>query len=176
MAKNQATSEWFKRMETIFKNARQALIEQGVIEAGVAPSYYIEGVLYNVPNEKFGTSYEDSMVNAINWLNQADKSRFICANRQCKLLDGNADVTWNAKNCNAFSSGLRWAMEGLVACKQRFGFLSRAGRSGWLRFVSPVAVTSPRKGDTCGARGSGFIGRLCSGWEDAGFGAARRAR
>jgi hypothetical protein len=47
-AKNQATHEWFKHLVRIFKNARQRLIADGVIQPGVAPSYYIEGLLYNV--------------------------------------------------------------------------------------------------------------------------------
>jgi len=106
ITKNQATNEWFKHIVRIFKNARQRLIEQGVIGAGVAPSYYIEGLLYNVPDEKFGSSYVDSMVNAINWLNQADRSKFVCANLQYVLLDGNAEVTWNAKDCDKFLHGM----------------------------------------------------------------------
>lgn len=105
-AKNQATNEWFKHIVRIFKNIRQKLIEQGVIEAGVAPSYYLEGLLYNVPVDQFGTSYEDSMVKCINWLFAADKSKFICANEQYKLLDGNTDVTWSTKNCDAYLTGL----------------------------------------------------------------------
>lgn len=104
--KNQATHEWFKHIVRIFKNARQKLIEQGVIEAGVAPSYYLEGLLYNVPDEQFGTSYEESMVKCINWLFSADRSKFVCANEQYKLLDGNTDVTWNAKNCDMYLKGL----------------------------------------------------------------------
>ena len=106
IAKNQATNEWFKHLVRIFKNARQRLIEDRVIDVGAAPSYYIEGLLYNVPDDKFGTSYEDSMVYAINWLNQADRTQFLCANQQYQLLDGNADATWNTANCNAFLSGL----------------------------------------------------------------------
>lgn len=106
IAKNQATNEWLKHVIRIFKNARQKMIEQQIIETGVAPSYYIEGLLYNVPNDKFGTSYEDSMVNVINWLNNADRTKFICANKQYKLLNGNAEVTWNTQNCDAFLDGL----------------------------------------------------------------------
>ena len=106
VAKNQATSEWFKHVVRIFKNARQKLIEQGVLEAGVAPSYYLEGLLYNVPNDKFGETYAGSMVNAINWLYDADSSKFVCANDQYRLLDGNTDVTWNTTNCNAYLNGL----------------------------------------------------------------------
>ncbi|MEK7992360.1 MAG: nucleotidyltransferase [Planctomycetota bacterium] len=106
ISKNQTTGEWFKHIVRIFKNARQKLIEQGALEAGVAPSYYIEGLLYNVPNDKFGTSYMDSMVNVINWLHEADRTRFLCANEQYPLLDGNVDVTWNSADCNTYLHGL----------------------------------------------------------------------
>lgn len=106
VAKNQNTGEYFKHIVRIFKNARQKLIEQEVIEKGVAPSYYLEGLLYNVPDEMFGTSYVDSMVKPINWLFETDRSNFFCANRQYKLLDGDADVTWNTKHCDAFLNGL----------------------------------------------------------------------
>jgi len=33
-----------------------------MINSGLAPSYFLEGLLYNVPNEHFGGSYEDTMV------------------------------------------------------------------------------------------------------------------
>ena len=106
VTKNQATGEWFKHIVRICKNAQQKLIDQGVIAAGVAPSYYIEGLLYNAPNNLFGTSYDASMVSVINWLLEADRSKFLCANQQYPLLDGNADVTWNSANCNAYLDGL----------------------------------------------------------------------
>lgn len=106
VAKNQSTNEWFKHIIRIFKNARQKLIERGAIEAGVAPSYYIEGLLYNVPSEKFGSSYDRSMFNVINWLLQANRATFVCANEQYLLLDDNADVSWNAQDCDAFLAGL----------------------------------------------------------------------
>jgi hypothetical protein len=106
VAKNKETKEWFKHIIRIFKNARQRMLEVGIVKAGTAPSYYIEGLLYNAPTECFGTSYDNSMVKCINWLSQADRSKFLCANRQYPLLDGNADVTWNAQDCSAFVAGL----------------------------------------------------------------------
>lgn len=106
VAKNQATNEWFKHIVRIFKNTRQKLIEQRVIDAGVAPSYYLEGLLYNVPVDQFGSNYESSMVKCINWLLAADRSKFVCANEQYKLLDGNTDVTWNAEDCDAYLYGM----------------------------------------------------------------------
>lgn len=104
--KNQETSEWLKHIIRICKNARQKMIDEELIEAGVAPSYYVEGLLYNAPNNLYGTSYEATMVNVINWMLTADRSTFLCANEQYPLLDGNADVTWNSKNCDAYLNGL----------------------------------------------------------------------
>lgn len=106
VAKNQATSEWFKHIIRICKNARQKMIDAKMIKDGVAPSYYLEGLLYNAPNNLYGTSYENTMVNVLNWVLEADRSSFLCANEQYPLLDGNADVTWSSQSCDAYLNGL----------------------------------------------------------------------
>jgi hypothetical protein len=106
ITKNQSTNEWFKHIVRIFKNCRQKLVEQGVIDKVVGPSYYLEGLLYNVPVEMFGTSYENSMVKCINWLLAADRAKFVCANEQYNLLDDNSDVSWNSESCDKFLNGL----------------------------------------------------------------------
>lgn len=102
IAKNQATNEWFKHIVRIYKNARERMINERIIADGGAPSYYVEGLLYSVPNDNFGTSYVDSLVNTINWLAQADKTKFVCANMQYWLLRGDPDVTWNTEDCTTF--------------------------------------------------------------------------
>jgi len=101
-AKHQATSEWFKPVVRVLKNLRGKLVEDKMIEVGVAPSYYIEGLLYNVPNEKFGKSYDDSFVNCMNWILEADRSKFVCANEQYLLLHENSPVTWRDSKCTQF--------------------------------------------------------------------------
>lgn len=106
VAKNQTTNEWFKHIVRIFKNARQRLIDEGYIDDGCAPSYYIEGLLYNVPTHCFGNTYQDSVVACVNWLYEADRSALLCANQQYPLLDGDADVTWRSLNCKAFLDAL----------------------------------------------------------------------
>ncbi len=106
IAKNQRTNEWFKHIIRIFKNARERMLREGRIQAGVAPSYYIECLLYNVPDNCFGTSYVDSMVNAINWLLASNRHAFTCANEQYPLFDGNPDVTWTTHNGDEFLHGL----------------------------------------------------------------------
>jgi hypothetical protein len=105
-AKHQATNAWFKPMVRILKNMRSKLVEDGVIETGDAPSYYIEGLLYNVPKEKFGKSYDDSFVNCINWILEADRSKFVCANEQYYLLRENSPVTWRDSKCTEFLTAI----------------------------------------------------------------------
>jgi len=100
--KHQSTSMWFKAIARILKNLRSRLIAEEMIESGVAPSYYLEGLLYNVPNDKFGKNYQDTFSNVINWIHQADRSKFVCANEQYYLLHDNSPVTWRAEKCEAF--------------------------------------------------------------------------
>jgi len=104
--KQKATRDWFKPMVRIVKNMRRRMVESGRLGADVAPSYFIEGLLYNVPAEKFGGTFEDSFVNAFNWILTADRSKFVCANEQYYLVrDGSAE-TWSAGKCELFLSEL----------------------------------------------------------------------
>jgi len=100
-AKHQSTKN-FKPMARILKNLRSRLIDEGLLQAGTAPSYYLEGLLYNVPDEQFVGNYQDSLVNAINWIHDADRSQFVCANKQYYLLREDSPVTWRAHQCDEF--------------------------------------------------------------------------
>ncbi|MGA2492094.1 MAG: nucleotidyltransferase [Roseiarcus sp.] len=101
-AKHQATNQWFKPMVRIFKNMRNRMVSEGLIEDGLAPSYYLEGLLYNVPIEKFGGSYVDTFVACISWLYSADRTKCVCANGQFFLLTEGLSVTWRADKCEKF--------------------------------------------------------------------------
>lgn len=101
-AKHQGTNMWFKPMVRILKNMRGKLVEDGIIDAGSAPSYFLEGLLYNVPNEKFGKSYGDTYVAAINWILQADRTKFVCANEQFYLARDAAAECWPCAQCDRF--------------------------------------------------------------------------
>lgn len=101
-AKHQRTTSWFKPTVRILKNMRNRMIADGVIEGGLAPSYYLEGMLYNVPDDKFGSSYQATMVAGINWIRQADRSKFVCANELFYLLRENSPVTWRKADCDKF--------------------------------------------------------------------------
>jgi hypothetical protein len=80
--KHQATNGWFKPMVRILKNMRTWMVDDALIADGIAPSYFLEGLLYNVPNDKFGSSYVDTFVAAINWILENDRTQFLCANEQ----------------------------------------------------------------------------------------------
>lgn len=100
--KHQETKSYFKPMVRILKNARVKLANDGMIEKlAIAPSYFLEGLMYNVPNYLFMGSYQDAMIGAFNWIVEQDRSKFVTANEQFYLL-GDSAVTWPAANCEAF--------------------------------------------------------------------------
>jgi hypothetical protein len=100
--KHQATNKWFKHTVRIYKNLRNTLIEKKLIADGLAPSYFLEGLLYNVPNTQFGGTQTQNFCNTINWLNKADRSKFLCANEMFYLFHATSPVTWRAENCEKF--------------------------------------------------------------------------
>ncbi|MDH2256673.1 hypothetical protein N5K16_16010 [Serratia marcescens] len=101
--KYQASNKWLKPMVRVLKNLRSKLIADGKLKSGLAPSYYLEGLLYNVPNEKFGTSYADCFVNAMNWIQtEADKDKLVCANEQYYLLWEGTHTSWEKADAEAF--------------------------------------------------------------------------
>lgn len=100
--KHQATNQWFKKTVRVYKNLRNKLIDDGKIEEGLAPSYYLEGLLYNVPPDRFGGSQAANFTDTLNWIIKADRSKFVCANEQFYLLNDHSPVTWRAASCDKF--------------------------------------------------------------------------
>jgi hypothetical protein len=71
------------------------MIEDGLIADGSAPSYYIEGLLYNVPNDQFSGDFQGITLSILQWLNKTkDRSEFVCANEQYYVLRDNAPTCW----------------------------------------------------------------------------------
>jgi hypothetical protein len=101
-SKHQRTGSWLKPKVRVFKNLRRRLVRVGKLQSGDAPSYYLEGLLYNVPDNKFGGSYSDCFCKAINWIQQADKTKFVCANEQYFLLRDFSSVCWEPAMCEKY--------------------------------------------------------------------------
>lgn len=104
--KHQATNGYFKSMTRVLKNMRNKAVEQKILEEGVAPSYFIEGLLYNAPNNLFRDGYSNTFVRTIRWLDEANRSEFFCANEVYLLLHPTSPVTWRAEKCEAFIRAL----------------------------------------------------------------------
>ncbi len=94
-SKHQATNGYFKPTVRIFKNIRNRMIEDNWLSEGVAPSYFLEGMLYNVPSDLYGGSYQDTVVNCFNYLTGlSDTSKLTCANGIHWLLRPGHPVCW----------------------------------------------------------------------------------
>jgi hypothetical protein len=94
-------------MVRIFKNARTYLVDQGTISDDLAPSYFLECLLYNVPDDNFGGSLQDTFVAAFNWLWKAVKvDSLLCQNRQLKLF-GDTPELWDVAKAKQFLEALR---------------------------------------------------------------------
>ncbi|MHB8283341.1 MAG: nucleotidyltransferase domain-containing protein [Caulobacteraceae bacterium] len=101
-AKHQATTSWYKPTVRIFKNMRNAMIAKGYLAEGVSPSYFLEGMLYNVPNNLFGQTYANTCANALNWLHKCDRNKLVCANERYYLLRTGDQVCWNPQDFETY--------------------------------------------------------------------------
>jgi len=68
----------------------------------VAPSYFLEGMLWNVPLSAFVQGYARSFVNTFDWVRNADRAKLACANDLHWLVRDHADVCWSTANFNAY--------------------------------------------------------------------------
>lgn len=88
VAKNNqsATNGWYKPVVRVFKNMRKHLVEKQMLEKDVAPSYFVECLLYNVPSSLFGQSFQQSVAHTLRWLSTAELSKFTCQNERGPLF------------------------------------------------------------------------------------------
>lgn len=106
-AKHQDTAQLYKRNVRIFKNMRNKMINDGLIADGLAPSYFLEGLLWNVPNQLFQMPYQTAVSNAIQFVLNADRSQFTCANGYHWLLRDGHSVCWPPASYEVFMYQLR---------------------------------------------------------------------
>lgn len=106
VTKHQATNSYLKPMVRIIKNMRNRMRDDGLIEDGIAPSYFIEGLLSNVPDNLFGTSYQQSFLQAYRYLAKADRSKLVCANRLHWLVLKDRKTSWDPTNFDTFFAAL----------------------------------------------------------------------
>jgi hypothetical protein len=105
--KNNQTSGRFKETVRMFKTLKEELIDNCKIGEGVAKSYYIENLLFNVPDELFAGTYQNrfSLIldRLINDFNSNSMLQYSCANGFQKLISND---TWSIESARQFLLGL----------------------------------------------------------------------
>jgi hypothetical protein len=93
----------------IFKNARDRIINDKPELNGKFPSYFVECLLYNLPDNCFWGNFQNIYYSVTNWLNdkfnQNQINEFICQNEMFYLF-GTDTVQWNVYYARQFVTAL----------------------------------------------------------------------
>lgn len=112
-AKNKRTNGEYKKTLRMFKRARRHLANKGRISKDAVPGYFLECLLYNVPDRVYTQSDPDSNIyqsrycEVVNYLQQADLERYQCQNEIHQLF-GTESTQWNEPDANRFISELTY--------------------------------------------------------------------
>jgi hypothetical protein len=91
-----------RRVVRVAKNARNALIADSEtnVAAGTSPSYFLESLLWNVPDSCYNDGLEQSYRQVIGWLheNPGRLASMDFPNKMGKLFGNAPDAVWNASN------------------------------------------------------------------------------
>jgi len=104
--KEKAANNQFKRTIRMFKAARNRLVDKKVLAKDVAPSYFIECLIYNVPDSLFRPKLAPTYTGILYWLGTAKLKDFKCQNGQVELF-GPGREQWSQKKAQAFIKALQ---------------------------------------------------------------------
>ena len=99
--KELAANNRFKRTIRMFKAARNQLVDKGVLTKDDAPSYFIECLLYNIPDHLFEQKLAPTYLGTLTWLKTARLKDFQCQNGQLPLF-GRQREQWTVAKAQAF--------------------------------------------------------------------------
>lgn len=102
----ESTNGRFKRTVRMFKAARNRLVDSKALTKDDAPSYFIECLLYNVPDQLFKRKLAPTYVGTLDWLETAKLKGFKCQNGQVPLF-GPGPEQWTADKARSFIRALR---------------------------------------------------------------------
>ena len=71
VAKNQRSGDQYKPAVRMFKNARRVAVDRGLMPDGLAPSYFVQGLLWNVPDGLYAADKRSTYCGVLNWLVQS---------------------------------------------------------------------------------------------------------
>lgn len=96
----------YKPTVRMFKNARNKAVERGVVADGDAPSYFIEGLLSNVPDNLFTNDPSATFVGIYEHLHPRQGGTLISQNGIIPLI-GATTTQWQLAAAQQFMAGLR---------------------------------------------------------------------
>jgi hypothetical protein len=106
-ARHQAANNLLKPTIRIFKNIRSKMVERGIVKEGTAPSYFIEGMLANVPNGHFSANRQKAVEACWGWIDGCDHGSLMCANGIHPLVRDNIATSWQIQGYIDFLEGVR---------------------------------------------------------------------
>lgn len=95
-SKHQSTSHRFKPVVRILKNYRNDLTDRFRLGRNKAPSYFLEGLLYNVSGNRFHYTYQQTMNSFVEWLRDVPAHGLVCANEIHALVRSGHSVCWDS--------------------------------------------------------------------------------
>lgn len=104
------TRQNYKPTIRMFKNARDKLINDGYLSTDLAPSYFVECLLYNVPDSCFLGTYREMYVQVLEWLEKQvedDTLEDFCCQHGLGKLFGFSFVQWSDYKAISFIQQLR---------------------------------------------------------------------
>src|SRR5579885_1576447 len=119
--KNWATRLLYKPTVRMFKNARRYMIANRGVPYDLAPSYFLECLVYNVPNSRFSGGFYNTFESVLDWLLSASLDNFVCQNEQV-LLFGDTPEQWSKEKAKHFLNALAdlWNNWRYIELWQRF--------------------------------------------------------
>lgn len=93
-----AAGEHYKHLVRVIKNIRKHLVDDKVIQKELAPSYFIECLLYNVPHNYFSDNYQESLQAILRFLQQECEADKLVAGNHVHYLFGDNAWQWKSKD------------------------------------------------------------------------------
>lgn len=101
--KSARTNKNYKATIRYIKKIKSLLVDKGIIDEKLAPSYFIENLLFNVPDNLFDrVSYLKTFDNILNYLSDTSRyDAFLCQHKQWRLF-GSLSTQWNEEDARSF--------------------------------------------------------------------------
>lgn len=95
------TNNRFKETVRIFKRARNYLVNHNELNKENVPSYFIENLLFNVPDGRYTYDKQDRVDKILQYLNMTDYSDWTCQNGITDIF-GSGSAEWNTRYADRY--------------------------------------------------------------------------